>query len=515
MGETRSRGAILACALVSAAAALALVLLSWPAQDYNLSFALQAAMAIYLATVAAMGAARYREARDPHALFLTVGIGVLAVQAAFCTVWMLTSPITVTGSLGGGFGVASPNTGAVPPLAWQGGWTVSAACFWLALPVWERRGRRPISPLAVSAGALATIATLDVVLLAARPGIGSSMYEALVDEPLPRPGVLGIASWILGLAAIALLVAAATREWTAAAAAAGGRHVWIMAALVLAVPLQVAVLLRPTEGLPPVQWADLLQPAVAAILFASLLAQQRADASRMRRATDRADEVMGGRAQIASTIAHEVRGPVATVRGIAATTLAHYDRLSDDERRELLGLIEQESRRLLTTVDQTSLAFKIDAGTLRFEPRGVELDGVVRAGVEAADPGDHPVTVEADEGVTITADRARLAEVVRQLVDNAAKFSPPGAPIAVVARRDDRAAVLEVTDAGPGIPADRRDHVFTKFPSWRPAGYEEQPGSGLGLFICRGLVAEHSGEISVVDSPGGGTMLRVRLPVEG
>ncbi len=76
-------------------------------------------------------------------------------------------------------------------------------------------------------------------------------------------------------------------------------------------------------------------------------------------------------------------------------------------------------------------------------------------------------------------------------------------------------AVIEVTDEGPGIPAAQREEVFQRFTRWRPRGYEEQPGNGLGLFICRGLVAEHQGEMSVEDGPDGGTMLRVRLPLEG
>ena len=74
-------------------------------------------------------------------------------------------------------------------------------------------------------------------------------------------------------------------------------------------------------------------------------------------------------------------------------------------------------------------------------------------------------------------------------------------------------ADLTVVDHGPGIPGDKREHVFTTFPNWRPAGFEEVQGTGLGLFISKALVAEHGGEISVEDAPGGGTMLRIRLPL--
>lgn len=235
----------------------------------------------------------------------------------------------------------------------------------------------------------------------------------------------------------------------------------------------------------------------------------------MRRATDRAQEVMGGRAEIASMVAHEVRGPVSTVRGIATTSLTHFDRLSDDEKREFLEMIEQESGRLMETVDQMSLALKVDAGTLPYQRDPVDLGEVARAGAAAAEVTDHDMQVHVDGPIPVRADPRRLQEVVRQLVSNAARYSPAGLPIEVSARREGASGVIEVRDEGPGIPPDMRERVFEKFPNWRPDGYVDQPGTGLGLFICRGIVHEHAGTIGVVAGPGGGTMLRVRIPVEG
>ncbi len=216
-------------------------------------------------------------------------------------------------------------------------------------------------------------------------------------------------------------------------------------------------------------------------------------------------------------IAHEVRGPVTTIRGIASTASTHYQGLSDEERREFFDLIEQESRRLLSAVDQTSLALKIDAGSLTYQKAPAPLATIVRAGVDAAGvPADlHTVHVLAQEDVSLVADASRLTEMVRQLVENAGKYSPPGTPIIVRGVVDGDVALIEVIDEGPGIPDDQREAVFTRFTRWRPRGYEEQPGNGLGLFICRGLAAEHRGKITVEDGQAGGTMLRVRLPLEG
>ena len=136
--------------------------------------------------------------------------------------------------------------------------------------------------------------------------------------------------------------------------------------------------------------ADVAVVAAVVLALFAFLAPQRSEASRARRATDRAQEIMGGRAEIAAMIAHEVRGPVSTVRGLAGTALSHYDRLDDDERRELLGLIEQESRRLLATVTQASTALKVDAATVTYDIRPQGLGATVREGIATADVGPAP-----------------------------------------------------------------------------------------------------------------------------
>jgi signal transduction histidine kinase len=221
------------------------------------------------------------------------------------------------------------------------------------------------------------------------------------------------------------------------------------------------------------------------------------------------------RADLVSKLSHEVRGPVSTLRGLVGTTLAHYDRLSDDERREFLGLIKDEADRLERTVEQVALALKMDAGSLRFDIRPRDLAVIVRETALAVDTGDHPLDVDAAESIEAPVDGSLIASVVRQLIDNAMTFSPPDSPITVGLRRDGDDALIEVTDRGPGVPPDKREVVFERFADWRPSGYEDRPGSGLGLFISRAVAREHGGEASIAGGPAGGTMLLVRLPVEG
>lgn len=221
------------------------------------------------------------------------------------------------------------------------------------------------------------------------------------------------------------------------------------------------------------------------------------------------------RAELVSKLSHEVRGPVSTLRGLVGTTLAHYDRLSDDERREFLHLIKHEADRLERSVEQVALALRLDAGAVRLDVRRRDLGAIVREAVEGAETGDHPVDVDAATSLEAPVDGVLIAGIIQQLIDNAVTFSPPDAPISVRIRRDGDDAVLEVVDQGPGIPTDKREAVFERFAAWRPPDYEDRPGTGLGLFISRAVAREHGGEASIAEGPAGGTMLIVRLPVEG
>ena len=254
-------------------------------------------------------------------------------------------------------------------------------------------------------------------------------------------------------------------------------------------------------------WVLALTVSCCVAIAAAALA--RRDAGRARNSERRS---LGSRAEIASTIAHEVRGPVATIRALAATTTSNYDRLSDAERLEFLGLIDHESLRLLAVVDQISMALKLDAGSVRLELRQVPVKGVVEAGVSAAGLGAHPLEVLVPQGLQARCDSRWTGVILTQLLDNAAKFSPPEAPIRLSACQDQDSVVIEVSDGGPGIPKSQRAGLFARFSRWRPVGYEEQPGSGLGLFICKALLAEQGGDVAIAEEPAGGSILRVRLP---
>jgi signal transduction histidine kinase len=245
-----------------------------------------------------------------------------------------------------------------------------------------------------------------------------------------------------------------------------------------------------------------------------VLAAQRADATRMRRASDRATAVMEGRAEIASIVAHDVRGPAGTIRSVAGSLRTSYERLTDAQRLEFVGMIEQESLRLLRVADQMSLGLKADAGTLQYAMVVRDLEGPVLQGLHDAEPGSRQVHIDADHEVRASIDPRWIAEATRQAVDNALKFSPDDTPLDVRIRADGADAVIEIADEGPGVPVDVREAVFEKFSRWRPPGYEDVSGSGLGLFVIRSIARAHDGDACIAGGAGTGTILRIRLPME-
>jgi signal transduction histidine kinase len=448
---------------------------------------------------AAVALTRYRSTGDTHPLFVGAALLVVTVQTVVFDFHWISSDLAYSWD---GYAISS--------LGWLAGWLVASAGLVLARPWWDRRGRRPLRAPLVLGTAAAALLIVDLILAVFRhslPRVTNLRLNA--GAPFAETSAR---HWILGGMVMLLLVGAAWRETTA-----GGdvrsTHPWLAAAWVVAAAGQVVLLAHPVSYRPILVPAEASIPLAVILALVAFLAPQRAEASRARRASDRAQEVMGGRAEIAAMISHEVRGPVSTIRGLAGTALTHYDRLGDAERRELLDLIQQESGRLLATVTQASTALKVDAATIRYDIRPSDLASTIREGVDAADSAGHPVTVGVAEG-DVAIDRRWIAEAIRQLVDNAAKYSPPGEPIHVTARIAAEGVTIEVIDSGPGIPIERRDEVFDKYPSWRPDGYEQQPGSGLGLFLVRGVVQAHNGAVNIVDAPGGGTMLRVWIPRE-
>ena len=451
------------------------------------------------AATAALSASAYRDRRDPGLLFVSVGASAVAVQYAL---WHVLIPILWTSSRSG---VPAYLAGAV--YGATAGAFVLVVCLGLAAPWRDRRGRPAVRPTLVAGIAGGAVAAFDLLLLLVRPA-----------DPIPAFLAGGVHARVLPTLSVAVIAAAVVTvvhtfdrpgwyRWVAGAAAATGVAAIGTAVTYLATPRWTTYL--------GISWQNVMPAAAGALLLAGVVAVDRADVTRMRRASDRAAAVLAGRSEIASVIAHDVRGPASSIKSIAASTRTNYDRLGDAERLEFVGMIEHEAARLLQLVGQMSLALKVDAGSLDYQRRVQPLGPILATAVLDADITGRAVDVDVSADAVADVDARWLAEAIGQGLDNAAKFSPDGARVRLTLVEDGGDAVIQIADAGPGVPPEVRDEVFEKFARWRPAGYEDRPGSGLGLFITRSIARELDGDAVLGTGPAGGTILRIRVPRKG
>lgn len=228
--------------------------------------------------------------------------------------------------------------------------------------------------------------------------------------------------------------------------------------------------------------------------------------------TARLQRHVGQMESFASDVSHEFKNPLASIR--SAAEIANSSRDPEERRAMLSMVLEDVSRmeRLLTGVREIS---RIDSGAVDGEGDASvdvkEIAARVVSAVRRRSNGNHVTFVVEGEGATAWLPPGRLEQVVENLVDNAASFSPPGGVVRVSVVKDDGFAVLRVRDDGPGIPPEHRERVFDRFFSFRPA---EKKGAhaGLGLSIVKAIAESHGGSVAVSEGSGTGACFEVRLP---
>lgn len=210
---------------------------------------------------------------------------------------------------------------------------------------------------------------------------------------------------------------------------------------------------------------------------------------------------------------HELRTPVTTIRGYAelfgAGGLEDPDALGAAMRRT-----EQEAVRMGALIDDLLHLARLDEGR-PLARDDVDLAGVIADAVHGAgvvDPG-RPLHVDTEGALVVTGDDARLRQVVANVVGNALVHTPPGTPVSIRLRRRGERAVIEVADEGPGMSAEEAQQAFERFYRADPARSRHIGGSGLGLAIVAATVAAHGGTVSLESERGGGTTVRIELPL--
>lgn len=220
------------------------------------------------------------------------------------------------------------------------------------------------------------------------------------------------------------------------------------------------------------------------------------------------------RAALFSSVTHDLRTPLASITASATSLLDPDTAFARDDRRELLQTIYQEAERLNRLVGNLLDLARLRAGALVPAKAPASMEETIEAVVSRLQPilSEREVDLRFRHDLPeVPMDVVQIDQVLTNLVENAARFSPPEAPITVAAARWHDAVEVSVVDHGPGIPPEERERVFEPF----VRGEGEGAGTGLGLSIGRAIVEAHGGKISIKGTPGGGATVAFRLPLSG
>jgi signal transduction histidine kinase len=217
--------------------------------------------------------------------------------------------------------------------------------------------------------------------------------------------------------------------------------------------------------------------------------------------------------ELIATVSHEIRSPLTTIKGFTKTMLDRWDRLSDDTKLEMLRAINLDADRVTRILTELLDVSRLEAGKLAVHLRPVlveELAAELVASLEDRSTEHNLRIVPGDNGgLEVLADGEKLRQVLTNLIENAQKYSSPGT-ISVTCLRDGDHGVIEVSDGGPGVATELEGRLFEKFARRELPG--SPSGTGLGLYISRGLVEAQGGEIGARFDESGSTFW-VRLPI--
>lgn len=257
--------------------------------------------------------------------------------------------------------------------------------------------------------------------------------------------------------------------------------------------------------------ARLLEAAarqIAVVLERAALDAQVADA---RLAVEKSQT----RAALFSSVTHDLRTPLASIKASVTSLLQEDVQLRDDQRAELLGTVLEETDRLNSLIGNILELAKVRAGALVPAKQPIALDEVVESVLHrmAAAFGRVRIRTILRDVPDVPADPVQIDQAVSNLLENAIRYSPPDGEV-VVSMAPWRSSVqVRVVDQGPGIAPEDRERVFEAFARGATAAGDSGGGSGLGLAIARAIVLAHGGRIWIEGAPGGGTAVAFELPV--
>ena len=216
-----------------------------------------------------------------------------------------------------------------------------------------------------------------------------------------------------------------------------------------------------------------------------------------------------------ATTSHELRTPLTAIKGYVHVLQRRWDVLDDDRRRAALATVAERTDALVALTEHLLLGARAGAARHSADTRPFDLSPALRAAL-AGDlvQGRHRLDLDLPSTpLVVLGDPLSLEHIVRQLVENAVKYSPRGGVVCVRARQSGAHALVEVTDEGVGIPEGDGDALFAPFFQAGDTNTREFGGVGLGLYIVRQLVEAQGGTVSAANRPDGGTAVRFTVPL--
>jgi two-component system, OmpR family, sensor histidine kinase KdpD len=367
---------------------------------------------------------------------------------------------------------------------------------------------------------LAGIGTLDDLLWAAAYQVSSMLkVRTVVLLPDKHTGQLAIVSGYPPEDRLEQTeMAAAGRCWETNLPVGGGADVsWATGRLFL--PLRtgsgaIGVIATDRDGPTPLTTeerrlldalADQAAVAIERISLASVLAQARvlAESERLR-------------AALLTSLSHDLRTPLASILGAVSSLRSFSDKYDAGQRDDLLATLQDEAERLSRFVSNLLDMTRLESGAIELRMELFEIGEIVGAALQRAGGvlARHHVEVKIEPDLPmLRLDAVLFEQALFNLLDNAAKYSPPGSRIDLRVHAEAETVMLGIIDEGPGIPPGDLDRVFDKF--YRVQAQDRQrAGTGLGLAICRGFVEAQGGRIEATNRPDrSGAILRISLPV--
>ncbi len=249
---------------------------------------------------------------------------------------------------------------------------------------------------------------------------------------------------------------------------------------------------------------------VVALIASNLAAQLR------RHAVSAETEHL--RSAMLASLSHDLRTPLASILGAASSLKSQRQTLDEASQRDLIETIREEAERLHRFITNLLDMTRVEAGAIAPRLDAVDLSDVTGSALRRAEQilAGHQIAVEIPPDLPLLrADPVLFEQILFNLLDNAAKYAPPGTRILLRARNGGNVVRVEIADEGDGIPPDELERVFDKFHRAQAAD-RQRAGTGLGLAICRGFLQAMNGAIVAENREGGGgALFVVTLPVSG